>query len=39
MLLAAIVLLVTSPDKKRAAIVQGTTPLLALVLLTIGFIL
>jgi putative membrane protein len=36
MLLAAIVLLVSSPDKARAAILQGTFPLLAIVLLGIG---
>lgn len=39
MLLAAIVLLVSSPDKSRAAIVQGATPLLAVLLLSIGLAL
>ena len=36
MLLAAIVLLVSSPDKARPAIVQGTLPLLAILLLALG---
>jgi len=36
MLAAALVLLVSSPDKARAAITQGTFPLIAIVLLVIG---
>ena len=36
MLAAALVLLVTSPDKARAALTQGTLPLLAVILLAIG---
>jgi putative membrane protein len=36
MLAAAVVLLISSPDKARAAIVQGTFPLIAIVLLAIG---
>ncbi len=36
MLAAAVVLLASSPDKARAAIVQGTFPLIAIVLLAIG---
>ena len=36
MLAAALVLLVSSPDKARAAITQGTLPLIAVVLLGIG---
>jgi putative membrane protein len=36
MLAAAVVLLVSSPDKARAAIVQGTFPLVAVVLLVIA---
>ena len=36
MLAAALVLLVSSPDKARAAIVQGTLPVIAVVLLVIG---
>jgi len=39
MLLAALVLLLSSPDKARAAITQGTLPLVAVVLLAIGLIL
>ncbi|MGF7122394.1 DUF1304 domain-containing protein [Rhodococcus sp. TAF43] len=39
MFLAALVLLLSSPDKARAAITQGTLPLLAVVLLTLGLIL
>jgi putative membrane protein len=35
MLAAAVVLLVSSPDKARAAITQGTLPLIAIVLLVI----
>jgi putative membrane protein len=33
---AALVLLVSSPDKARAAATQGTFPLIAIVLLVIG---
>jgi putative membrane protein len=36
MLAAALVLLLSSPDKARAAITQGTLPLTAVVLLVIG---
>jgi putative membrane protein len=36
MLAAALVLLVSSPDKARAAVTQGTFPLVAIVLLVIG---
>jgi putative membrane protein len=36
MVLAALVLLLSSPDKARAAIVQGTLPLIAVVLLVLG---
>ena len=36
MLAAAAVLLVSSPDKARAAVTQGTFPLIAIVLLVIG---
>lgn len=36
MLAAALVLLLSSPDKARAAITQGTFPLIAIVLLVIG---
>jgi putative membrane protein len=36
MLAAALVLLVSSPDKARAAITQGTLPLIAVVLLGVG---
>jgi putative membrane protein len=36
MLAAAVVLLVSSPDKARAAVTQGTFPLIAIVLLVIG---
>ncbi|WP_370182337.1 DUF1304 domain-containing protein [Rhodococcus wratislaviensis] len=39
MLLAALVLLLSSPDKARAAITQGTLPLLAVVLLALGLAL
>jgi putative membrane protein len=35
MLAAAVVLLVSSPDKARAAIVQGTFPLIAIVLIVV----
>jgi putative membrane protein len=36
MLAAAVVLLVSSPDKARAAIMQGILPLIAIVLLAVG---
>jgi putative membrane protein len=36
MLAAAVVLLTSSPDKARAAVVQGTLPLIAVVLVAIG---
>src|ERR1700760_1467013 len=36
MLAAALVLLLSSPDKARAAITQGTLPLIAVALLAIG---
>jgi putative membrane protein len=36
MLAAAVVLLTSSPDKARAAVVQGIFPLIAIVLLAIG---
>jgi putative membrane protein len=36
MLAAAVVLLLSSPDKARAAITQGTLPLIAIVLLVVG---
>ena len=36
MLAAAMVLLASSPDKARAAVTQGTFPLIAVVLLAIG---
>ena len=36
MLAAAVVLLLSSPDKARAAITQGTLPLIAIVLLAAG---
>jgi len=36
MLAAAVVLLVSSPDKARAAITQGTLPLIAIVLMAVG---
>ena len=38
MLAAALVLLVTSPDKARAAITQGTLPLVAVVLVAVGLL-
>src|SRR6476619_3558066 len=38
MLAAAAVLLASSPDKARAAITQGTFPLIAVVLLVIGLL-
>jgi putative membrane protein len=36
MLAAAVVLLLSSPDKARAAITQGTLPLIAIVLMVVG---
>jgi putative membrane protein len=39
MVLAAVVLQLSSPDKARAAIVQGTLPLLAVILLALGLAL
>ena len=36
---AAIVLLLSSPDKARAALTQGTFPVIAVVLLTLGLVL
>jgi putative membrane protein len=39
MLLAALVLLLSSPDKARAAITQGTLPLLAVIFLALGLAL
>ncbi|MHC9296360.1 DUF1304 domain-containing protein [Mycobacterium sp. LTG2003] len=36
MLAAALVLLTTSPDKARAAITQGTLPLIAVILVAVG---
>ncbi|WP_282836754.1 DUF1304 domain-containing protein [Microbacterium flavum] len=38
MLAAALVLLLSSPDKRRAAVSQGTLPLLAVVALVIGIL-
>jgi len=38
MLAAAVVLVLSSPDKARAAITQGTFPLIAVVLLVIGLV-
>jgi putative membrane protein len=35
---AAIVLLLSSPDKARAAVTQGTFPLIAIVLLALGLV-
>jgi putative membrane protein len=35
---AAVVLLASSPDKARAALTQGTFPVIAVVLLVIGLI-
>jgi putative membrane protein len=35
MLAAAVVLLVSSPDKARAAVIQGTFPLIAIVLIAV----
>jgi putative membrane protein len=39
MLAAALVLVLSSPDKARAAITQGTFPLIAVVLLAVGLFL
>lgn len=39
MVLAAAVLLISSPDKARAALTQGTLPLLAVLVLTLGLAL
>ncbi|MCQ4122748.1 DUF1304 domain-containing protein [Rhodococcus tibetensis] len=39
MVLAAAVLLISSPDKARAALTQGTFPLLAVLLLALGLAL
>jgi putative membrane protein len=39
MLAAAVVLLAAAPDKARAAITQGTLPLVAIVLLVVGLAL
>ncbi len=39
MLAAALVLLLSSPDKSRAALTQGILPLLAIVALVIGLLL
>ena len=39
MLAAAVVLLVSSPDKARAAVTQGILPLIAIVLLAVGLAL
>jgi putative membrane protein len=38
MLAAALVLLISSPDKARAALTQGTLPLIAVVLLAVGLL-
>ena len=38
MLAAAVVLLVSSPDKARSAVVQGAFPLVAVVLLAVGLL-
>jgi len=38
MLAAAVVLLVSSPDKARSAVVQGAFPLVAIVLLVVGLL-
>jgi putative membrane protein len=38
MVAAAVVLLVSSPDKARAALTQGTFPLIAVVLLVLGLV-
>ena len=39
MLAAAALLFITSPDKRPAALKQGTTPLLAIIFLTLGIVL
>ncbi|AEV75948.1 putative membrane protein [Mycolicibacterium rhodesiae NBB3] len=39
MLAAALVLLISSPDKARAAITQGILPLIAIVLLVVGLVI
>jgi len=39
MLAAALVLLISSPDKARAAITQGVLPLIAIVLLIVGLVI
>ncbi len=39
MFAAALVLLISSPDKARAAVTQGTLPLIAIVLLAVGLVL
>jgi putative membrane protein len=39
MVLAALVLLLSSPDKARAAITQGTLPLIGVILLAVGLAL
>ena len=39
MVAAALVLLISSPDKARAAVTQGTLPLIAIVLLAVGLAL
>jgi putative membrane protein len=38
MVAAALVLLVSSPDKARAAVAQGTLPLLGVVALAVGLL-
>ncbi|MFI2105092.1 DUF1304 domain-containing protein [Isoptericola sp. NPDC019693] len=38
MLAAALVLFLSSPDKRRAAVTQGTLPLLAVVALVVGLV-
>jgi len=38
MLAAAVVLFLSSPDKRRAAVTQGTVPLLAVVALVVGLL-
>ena len=38
MVAAAVVLILSSPDKARAAVIQGTFPLIAVVLLTVALI-
>ena len=39
MLAAAALLFITSPDKRLAALKQGTTPLLAIIFLALGIVL